>query len=114
MLIFIICYILFFSDDRLPDVGKRNERERKQITVENSRSMKWADMMKKSKNFFDSNAKHREKMINRIYKGVPDSVRGQLWAILLNVDQLRKEQPKVYEKMKHIARLHSPDIRQVG
>ena len=46
-------------------------------------------------------------------KGVPDSVRGQLWAILLSVGQLREEQPKVYEKMKHIARLHSPDIRQV-
>jgi len=103
----------FIHDQRLPDVGKRNERERKQIIVENSRSMKWAEMMKKSKNFFDSNAKHREKMINRIYKGVPDSMRGPLWAILLNVDQLRKEQPKVYEKMKHIARLHSPDIRQI-
>ena len=75
--------------------------------------MKWADMMKKSKNFFDSNAKHREKMINRIYKGVPDSVRGPLWAILLGVAELREQQPKVYEKMKRIARKHSPDIRQV-
>ncbi len=55
-----------------------------------------------------------EKILNGFFvKGVPDSVRGQLWAILLSVGQLREEQPKVYEKMKHIARLHSPDIRQV-
>ena len=56
----------------------------------------------------------RENLKHKIRaKGVPDSVRGQLWAILLSVGQLREEQPKVYEKMKHIARLHSPDIRQV-
>jgi hypothetical protein len=56
----------------------------------------------------------RENLKHKILsKGVPDSVRGQLWAILLSVGQLREEQPKVYEKMKHIARLHSPDIRQV-
>ena len=58
--------------------------------------------------------KLRENLKQKILpKGVPDSVRGQLWAILLSVGQLREEQPKVYEKMKHIARLHSPDIRQV-
>ena len=103
----------FFSDQRLPDVGKRSERERKQLIQENARSMKWAEMMKKSKNYFDPSSKHREKMINRIYKGVPDSVRGPLWAILLGVAELREQQPKVYEKMKRIARNHSPDIRQV-
>jgi len=103
----------FIHDQRLPDVGKRNEIEKKQLQVERNRSMKWVEMMKKSQHFFDPAAKHREKMINRIYKGVPDSVRGQLWAILLSVGQLREEQPKVYEKMKHIARLHSPDIRQI-
>ena len=31
--------------------------------------MKWVEMMKKSQHFFDPAAKHREKMINRIYKG---------------------------------------------
>ena len=99
----------------MPEQGKRNEREKKQQAVESSRAMKWADMMKDAKfrNYFEPNAKHREKMINRIYKGVPDSVRGPLWAILLGVAELREQQPKVYEKMKRIARNHSPDIRQV-
>ena len=32
--------------------------------------MKWVEMMKKSQHFFDPAAKHREKMINRIYKGL--------------------------------------------
>lgn len=34
------------SDRRLPDAGKRSEREKRQITVEVSRSLKWASMMK--------------------------------------------------------------------
>ncbi len=64
--------------------------------------------------YFESKAKHREKMINRIYKGVPDSVRGGLWQILLEIDIRKKEQEGVYERMRNIARLHSPDIKQVG
>merc|ERR1711899_543805 len=39
----------FYHDQRLPDVGKRSERERKQLIQENARSMKWAEMMKKAK-----------------------------------------------------------------
>ena len=67
MLIMNIFFL--YSDQRLPDVGKRNEIEKKQLQVERNRSMKWVEMMKKSQNFFDPAAKHREKMINRIYKG---------------------------------------------
>ena len=44
------------------------------------------------KKYFGPNAKYREKMINRVHKGVPDSVRGHLWYILLEVDRLKREQ----------------------
>ena len=71
-------------------------------------------MIKKKSSYFDPHAKYREKMINRIYKGVPDRVRGELWFILLNIGELKKEQSQVYQNMKQIARRHSPDIRQVG
>ena len=109
---------IFFSDQRLPEVTKRSERERKQIEVEVSRSKKWAEMMdfndpKKLRKYFEPQAKYREKMINRIYKGVPDSVRGRLWYILLDIKELKETQEGVYERMKDIARRHSPDIRQV-
>ena len=51
-------------------------------------------MMKagEEKKYFGPNAKYREKMINRVHKGVPDSVRGHLWYILLEVDRLKREQ----------------------
>ena len=76
---------------------KRSERERKQIEVEVSRSKKWAEMMdlndpKKLRKYFEPQAKYREKMINRIYKGVPDSVRGRLWYILLDIKELKETQ----------------------
>ena len=77
----------FFSDNRLPDVSKRDEREKKQIDIERERATKWANMMNRDKirKFFEPQAKYREKMITRIYKGVPDMVRGQLWYILLDI-----------------------------
>lgn len=68
---------------------------------------------KKLRKYFEPQAKYREKMINRIYKGVPDSVRGRLWYILLDIKELKETQEGVYERMKDIARRHSPDIRQV-
>jgi len=107
--------LFFFSDRRLPDASKRSERERKQIAVEVSRSLKWAGMMKseEEKKYFGPKAKNREKMINRVHKGVPDSVRGRLWYILLEVDKLKREQRGVYEKMRELARRVSPDIRQI-
>ena len=107
-----------FSDKRLPDVNKRSERERKQVEVERSRSKKWMDMMnpndpKSVRKYFEPNAKYREKMINRIYKGVPESVRGLLWYILLDIGELKEQHAGMYSRMKDIARRHSPDIRQV-
>jgi len=53
-------------------------------------------MIKEERKFFGSGAKHREKMINRVYKGVPDSVRGKVWYILLDIDRIKKEQRGTY------------------
>ena len=83
----IFRFFFYFSDNRLPDVSKRDEREKKQIDIERERATKWANMMNRDKirKFFEPQAKYREKMITRIYKGVPDMVRGQLWYILLDI-----------------------------
>ena len=88
--------ITYFSDQRLPDRG-RTEREQKQIKQEVSRSLKWAEMTKEEKKYFGKQAKYREKMINRVYKGVPDSVRGTVWYILLDIDRIKKEQKGKYQ-----------------
>jgi len=70
-------------------------------------------MINSEAKFFASKAKEREKMINRIYKGVPDSVRGRLWYILLDIDRAKREKKGIYEQMKKLARNSSPDIRQI-
>ena len=69
---------------------------------------------KKVRKYFEYGAKYREKMINRIYKGVPDGVRGQLWYILLDIAEIKEQQDGVYAHMKEVARKYSPDIRQVS
>jgi hypothetical protein len=84
-----------------------------QIEVERARSVKWASMINSEAKYFAPKAKEREKMVNRIYKGVPDSVRGRLWYILLEIDQTKREKKGVYEQMKELARRSSPDIRQI-
>ena len=84
-----------FSDQRLPDRG-RSERESRQIKQEVARSLKWAEMIKEERKYFGPGAKHREKMINRVYKGVPDSVRGRVWYLLLDIERIKKEQTGTY------------------
>ena len=53
-------------------------------------------MIKEEKKYFGHKAKNREKMINRVYKGIPDSVRGKVWYILLDIDRIKKEQEGTY------------------
>jgi hypothetical protein len=62
-----------------------------------ARGLKWVEMIKEEKKYFEPRAKNREKMINRVYKGVPDSVRGTVWYILLEIDKIKKEQKGTYQ-----------------
>ena len=54
-------------------------------------------MLDEEKKYFGPKAKYREKMINRVYKGVPDRVRGRVWSLLLGVDKVKKEQKGTYQ-----------------
>jgi len=33
----------------------------------------------------------------RVYKGIPDSLRGRVWSLLLGIDRIKLEQVGVYE-----------------
>lgn len=103
----------FLHDERLPDSGGRSEKEIKHLKLERDRTTKWAEMLRDEKRFFGPKAKNREKMINRIYKGIPDSVRGRVWSIILEVEKTKIEHKGTYQKMRSLARIHSPDIRQI-
>ncbi|XP_076153058.1 USP6 N-terminal-like protein [Alosa pseudoharengus] len=57
--------------------------------------------------------KNSEKLMRRIYKGIPLQLRGEVWCLLLDIPKIKEEKKDFYEKLKHRARGLSPDIRQI-
>lgn len=94
------------SDKRLPQ--KPNSYEVKLHHVEMERLKKWEKMTKQ----WDS-ASTKEKLRRRIYKGIPNRFRGQVWTLLLGIKNLKKEQAGKYEEMLKLARQWSTEIRQI-
>ncbi|XP_041452882.1 USP6 N-terminal-like protein isoform X3 [Lytechinus variegatus] len=95
-----------FSENELPESPDEEEKKAKELELE--RTQKWLKMAKNWKRYYTS-----EKLTRRIYKGIPDKMRGTVWAMLLDLNKIKDEQPNVYEKMKARSRLYSPDIRQI-
>ena len=103
----------FITDMRLPDADYRSEKQQKQLEKEMSRLPKWLKMEKEKKKWFPRGSKNHEKMVERVWKGVPERLRGPCWSILLDLDRIKQEQVGKYEEMKELARKYSPDIRQI-
>lgn len=55
----------------------------------------------------------KEKLKARVYKGIPDRFRGEVWMLLLGISKLKKEQSGKYEEMLSLARQWSTEIRQI-
>ncbi|KAA0723601.1 USP6 N-terminal-like protein [Triplophysa tibetana] len=53
------------------------------------------------------------KMIKRVCKGIPLQLRGQAWALLLDVEKVKNDNEGKYEKMKQQAQLYSSEIKQI-
>lgn len=96
----------YHSDKRLPQ--KPDAYEVKLHHVEMERLKKWEKMTKQ----WDS-ASTKEKLRRRIYKGIPNRFRGQVWILLLGIKNLKKEQAGKYEEMLQLARQWSTEIRQI-
>jgi hypothetical protein len=56
------------------------------------RVKKWLKMLKNWESMSTT-----EKLRRRIYKGIPNSLRGQVWSQLLNLETVREEQEGKYE-----------------
>uniref|UniRef100_A0A8C7I1W6 USP6 N-terminal-like protein n=1 Tax=Oncorhynchus kisutch TaxID=8019 RepID=A0A8C7I1W6_ONCKI len=80
--------------------------QQKHIEVE--RTSKWLKMMKSWDKY-----KNSEKLVRRIYKGIPLQLRGEVWCLLLDVPKIKEEKKDFYEKLKLRARGLSPDVRQI-
>ncbi|OQV20514.1 USP6 N-terminal-like protein [Hypsibius exemplaris] len=98
----------FIHDQRLP-VLSRNDNK-KMVETEMARVDKWLKMLQNWDYFTRPGS---EKLKNRIYKGIPNKVRSEVWLRLLKINEIKQEQEGVYKKMRDLARLHSPEIRQI-
>ena len=83
--------------------------ERKLILQENSRLNKWLKMIKAWDQYYPND----DKLRSRVYKGIPDALRGKVWPKLLCIEQLKQEQEGVFGRMLEYGMKHSTDIRQI-
>lgn len=101
----------YFKLDRfgfiVGDESKFKKEDPQEIKIEVNREQKWLKMISN----WDSLS--RDKLKRRVYKGIPNSLRGKVWAKLLGVDQLTDDQKNKYKHMCELAWEHSPDVRQI-
>ncbi|XP_017341305.1 USP6 N-terminal-like protein [Ictalurus punctatus] len=95
----------FLHEEELPTQSTVEEKHKNQ---EIERVEKWLKMVKNWNRYHNS-----EKMIKRVYKGIPLQLRGQAWALLLELDQVKQQNEGKYEKMKEQARNFSTEIKQI-
>ncbi|XP_017285302.1 USP6 N-terminal-like protein isoform X2 [Kryptolebias marmoratus] len=95
----------FMHETELPALTVQEEKVKK---LEIKRAEKWLKMVNKWEKYKNSN-----KMMKRVYKGIPLQFRGRAWTLILDVERTKRENEGKYEKMKEQARLCSPEIRQI-
>ncbi|XP_036399529.1 USP6 N-terminal-like protein [Megalops cyprinoides] len=95
----------FLHEEELP-VPSALEEKQKQQEIE--RVEKWLKMVKKWDKY-----KNSERMLRRVYKGIPLQLRGQAWSLLLDVEKVKNDNAGKYEKMKEQARNYSTEIKQI-
>ncbi|KAM9772253.1 USP6 N-terminal-like protein isoform 1-T4 [Syngnathus typhle] len=82
--------------------------EEKHKHTELERTSKWLKMLKSWDKY-----KNSEKLVRRIYKGIPLQLRGEVWSLLLDVPKIKEEKKGFYERLKATAKASSPDVRQI-
>ncbi|XP_037102738.1 USP6 N-terminal-like protein [Syngnathus acus] len=95
----------FMHDDELP-APTAHEEKLKQLAV--VRAEKWLKMVKKWDKY-----KNSDRMVKRVYKGIPVQLRGRVWCLLLDVEDIKKLNEGKYEKMKEQAKLYSSEIKLI-
>ncbi|XP_030646475.1 USP6 N-terminal-like protein [Chanos chanos] len=95
----------FLHEQELPMPSALEEKHKLQ---EIERTEKWVKMVKKWDKYSNS-----DKMMKRVYKGIPLQLRGQVWALLLEVNKVKKSNEGKYKKMKEQAIKYSTEIKQI-
>ncbi|KAK7891732.1 hypothetical protein WMY93_023695 [Mugilogobius chulae] len=79
----------FLHEKELPTPSALEEKQKQQ---EIERVEKWLKMVKKWDKY-----KNSEKLTKRVYKGIPLQLRGQAWALLLDLDKVKEDNQGKYE-----------------
>ncbi|XP_062845883.1 USP6 N-terminal-like protein [Trichomycterus rosablanca] len=95
----------FLHEEELPSPTLLEEKHKLQ---EVERVQKWLKMVKKWDKY-----KNSERMMKRVYKGIPLQLRGRAWSLLLDVERVKRENDGKYEKMREQARIYSTEIKQI-
>ncbi|XP_039665260.1 USP6 N-terminal-like protein isoform X1 [Perca fluviatilis] len=95
----------FLHEEELPTPSALEEKQ-KQQDIE--RVAKWLKMVKEWNKYRNS-----EKLAKRVYKGIPLQLRGQAWALLLDIEKVKRDNEGKYERMKQQARNFSTEIKQI-
>ncbi|XP_038561261.1 USP6 N-terminal-like protein [Micropterus salmoides] len=95
----------FLHEEELPTPSALEEKQKQQ---EIERVEKWLKMVKNWDKYRNS-----EKLVKRVYKGIPLQLRGQAWALLLEIEKVKQDNVGKYEKMKRQARSYSTEIKQI-
>ncbi|XP_040893566.1 USP6 N-terminal-like protein [Toxotes jaculatrix] len=95
----------FLHEEELPTPSALEEKQKQQ---ELERVEKWLKMVKKWDKYRNS-----EKLVKRVYKGIPLQLRGQAWALLLDIEKVKSDNEGKYEEMKQHARDFSTEIKQI-
>ncbi|XP_045240551.2 TBC1 domain family member 3G isoform X3 [Macaca fascicularis] len=83
-------------------------REAKQMRREITRKSKWMEMLRQWETY-----KNSKKLIDRVYKGIPMNFRGQVWSVLLNIQEVKWKNPRTYKVMKEKGKRSSKHIHQI-
>jgi hypothetical protein len=80
----------FLQDDKRYREGPVGKAKKKDMKKERDRTIKWVKMLK---NWDHYKHQKREKLKNRIRKGIPDAMRGAVWPLLIDVSHWRAKYP---------------------
>uniref|UniRef100_A0A2K6D1K0 Rab-GAP TBC domain-containing protein n=1 Tax=Macaca nemestrina TaxID=9545 RepID=A0A2K6D1K0_MACNE len=83
-------------------------REANQMRREITRKSKWMEMLGQWETY-----KNSKKVIDRVYKGIPMNIRGQVWSVLLNIQEVKSKNPRTYKVMKEKGKRSSEHIHQI-
>ncbi|KJE93872.1 hypothetical protein CAOG_04593 [Capsaspora owczarzaki ATCC 30864] len=96
-----------FIHNSVLSTAARTKDEEKSLERERERGLKWHKMLK------NWSAVNPRKVHARVFKGIPDSVKGEGWKRILGTDEKRKGNPGTYEHFKAKAMKQSTYLRQI-